>query len=145
MLPDPDWTNVTFGCGGEAVVASHLVLWLFPIYKEHFHASPLRFSFIRSALSAQHSIFFKKQEHIHSINKVSTMKAFTISTFLVLLATELHAAPSSNARQFEAQLTFEGAPPDVAFYKLSVPTDSSIFTICMSSAPSPGQIPLPRR
>lgn len=65
------------------------------------------------------------------------MKTFTISTFLFLLATGLHAAPSNKARQFEAQLTFEGAPPDVAFYTLSVPTDGSVFQICTSPADSP--------
>lgn len=59
------------------------------------------------------------------------MKAFAISTFLFLLAAKLNAAPTSNARQFEAQLTFEGAPPDVAFYTLSAPTDGSVFHICL--------------
>ena len=63
------------------------------------------------------------------------MKTFAISTFLFLFATGLHAAPSSKARQYEAQLTFEGAPPDVAFYTLSVPTDGSVFQICTSLAP----------
>lgn len=58
------------------------------------------------------------------------MKSFAISTLLFLLATNLNAAPTSNARQFEAQLTFEGAPPDVAYFTLSVPTDGSVFTIC---------------
>ncbi|KAF6230585.1 hypothetical protein HO173_011122 [Letharia columbiana] len=57
------------------------------------------------------------------------MKAFTISTFLFLLASQLHAAPSSSARQFQAQLTFQGAPPAAAFFTLSVPTDGSVFEI----------------
>ena len=66
------------------------------------------------------------------------MKAFAISTSLFLLATRLDAAPTSNARQFEAQLTFEGAPPDVAFYTVSAPTGyDSTFYISMSPAPSP--------
>ena len=64
------------------------------------------------------------------------MKAFTISTFLFLLATKLHAAPASNTRQYEIELTFEGAPPDVAFYTLFVPTDGSVFSISMSPGPS---------
>ena len=72
------------------------------------------------------------------------MKAFTISTLLFLLATKLHAAPASNTRQFEAQLTFEGAPPDVAFYTLSVPTDGSEFYISMSPGPSSSQSFLPK-
>lgn len=63
------------------------------------------------------------------------MKAFAISTFLFLLAAKLNAAPTSTARQFEAQLTFEGAPPEVAFYTLSAPTDGSVFQICTYPAP----------
>lgn len=63
------------------------------------------------------------------------MKAFAISTFLFLLAAKLNAAPTSTARQFEAQLTFEGAPPEVAFFNLSVPTDGSVFHICTYPAP----------
>ena len=64
------------------------------------------------------------------------MKAFAISALLFLLATKLDAAPASNTRQFKAQLTFEGAPPDDAFYTLSVPTDGSLFYTSMSPVPS---------
>lgn len=71
------------------------------------------------------------------------MKAFIISSFLCLLATKLHATPTSNARQFQAQLTFEGAPPAAAFYTLSVPTDGSLFTICTQRALSPNFSPCP--
>ena len=63
------------------------------------------------------------------------MKTFAISTLLFLFATGLHAAPSTKARQFDAQLTFEGAPPNVAFYTLSEPTDGSVFQIRTSPAP----------
>ena len=63
------------------------------------------------------------------------MKAFTISAFFFLLATKLDAAPA-NTRNFDVQLTFEGAPPDVAFYTLSVPADGSVFYISMSPGPS---------
>lgn len=76
------------------------------------------------------------------------MKAFAISTFLFLLAAKLNAAPTSNARQFEAQLTFEGAPPEVAFYTLSAPTDGSVFQICTYPAyhlPTPSPFPTPPR
>lgn len=57
------------------------------------------------------------------------MKLLTILTTLFLLATDLHAAPTFNTRQFQAQLTLQGAPPSAAFYTLSVPTDNSVFTI----------------
>lgn len=78
------------------------------------------------------------------------MKAFAISTFLFLLAAKLNAAPTSTARQFEAQLTFEGAPPEVAFFNLSVPTDGSVFQICTYPAPHlpnhpPALFPTPPR
>ncbi|MCJ1465147.1 hypothetical protein MMC07_003763 [Pseudocyphellaria aurata] len=61
------------------------------------------------------------------------MKAFTISALVAILAAFAQAAPTPDpaqvdARQFRAQLTFEGATPD-AFYNLSVPTDGSVFTI----------------
>ena len=60
------------------------------------------------------------------------MKTFTISTALVALAALINAAPAPTARQFQAQITFEGATSE-AFYTLSVPTDGSVFTICKSS------------
>ena len=53
------------------------------------------------------------------------MKAFTISTVFLTLAAKLQGAPASN--EFQAQLTFQGAPADVAFYTVSAPTDGSTF------------------
>ena len=64
------------------------------------------------------------------------MKVFAISTFLFLLAAKLDAAPTSDARNFQAQLTFQGAPPDVAYYTVSAPTDGSVFKISMYPPPS---------
>lgn len=56
------------------------------------------------------------------------MKAFAISTIFLTVAAKLHAAPASNG--FQAQLTFQGAPSDVAFYTVSAPTDGSTFYTC---------------
>lgn len=62
------------------------------------------------------------------------MKFSTISAALALLATSALASPvpadAPSKRQFEAQITFQGAPPDVAFYTLSFPTDGSFVPIC---------------
>lgn len=67
---------------------------------------------------------------------LSTMKISTISAALALLATSALASPvpadAPSKRQFEAQITFQGAPPDVAFYTLSFPTDGSLVPICKS-------------
>lgn len=60
------------------------------------------------------------------------MKTFTVSAALALMATLAHAAPapgSPEARQFEVQLTFEGAGPNPPTYTLSEPTDGSVFYI----------------
>ena len=66
------------------------------------------------------------------------MKSILISTALALLASSTHAAPTPaniKARQFEVQVTFQGAPPDAAFYTLSIPADGSLITISRSSPP----------
>lgn len=72
------------------------------------------------------------------------MKTFTIATALTLLASQAFSAPTPAdtlaARQFEAQITFEGAPPDVAQFTMFVPTDKSVFPIC---EPSPISLPSP--
>ena len=46
------------------------------------------------------------------------MKAFTISAAIAMLFAQAHASPmaaKAEARQFEAQITFQGAPPYVHF------------------------------
>ncbi|CZR63578.1 uncharacterized protein PAC_13475 [Phialocephala subalpina] len=55
------------------------------------------------------------------------MQFITITSLLALAASLTSAAPASEKRQFEAQLTFYGAAG--ASYTLSVPTDASEFTI----------------
>ena len=65
------------------------------------------------------------------------MKSFLISTALALLASQIHASPTPaniEARQFAAQVTFQGAPPDAAFYTLSIPADGREIAI---SRPQP--------
>ncbi|KAH6675157.1 hypothetical protein B0J14DRAFT_589092 [Halenospora varia] len=57
------------------------------------------------------------------------MKTFAITTIITAaLASFVSAAPSEK-RQFQAQIIFEGAPPDVAQFTMSVPTDGSVFAI----------------
>ena len=55
------------------------------------------------------------------------MKTFALSAAFALVAALANAAPS--ARQFEVQLTFEGAGPNPPTYTLSEPADGSVFTI----------------
>lgn len=55
------------------------------------------------------------------------MKSFTITSLIMALATLTSAAPAPESRQFQAQITFIGAAD--ASYKLSVPTDGSVFPI----------------
>lgn len=58
------------------------------------------------------------------------MKAFTISAAIAMLFAQAHASPiaaKAEARQFAAQITFQGAPPDAAFYTASIPADGSVF------------------
>lgn len=58
------------------------------------------------------------------------MKAFTISAAFAVLLAQAHASPmKAEARQFEAQITFEGAPPQAASFTVSVPTDGTSFSI----------------
>jgi hypothetical protein len=59
------------------------------------------------------------------------MKIFTSTALLALMASLTQAAPGAEPRQFQAQIIFEGAPPDAdgAFFSLSVPTDGSVFPI----------------
>ena len=72
------------------------------------------------------------------------MKAFTISAAVAFCIAQVHASPTpakSEARQFEAQVTFQGAPPDAAFYTLSIPTDGTVITIGMPLSYSLRQTP----
>ena len=62
------------------------------------------------------------------------MKTFTITALTTLLAALTTAAPTAEPRQFQAQITFEGAAG--ASFTLSVPTDGSLFSISMSSPPT---------
>ena len=60
------------------------------------------------------------------------MKAFTISAAIALLFAQAHTspiAPKAEARQFDVQVTFQGAPPDVAFFTASIPADGSVYII----------------
>ena len=69
------------------------------------------------------------------------MKTFTISAALTLLAATLvHAAPTPaavevEARQFAAQITFQGATPEAQF-TMSFPADGTVVAIS-KSCPSP--------
>lgn len=58
------------------------------------------------------------------------MKTYTIAAVIALLAGVTCAAPSTKLRQFEAEITFEGAAG--AYFSMFVPTDGSLFAICMS-------------
>ncbi|KAL9120245.1 MAG: hypothetical protein Q9187_003202 [Circinaria calcarea] len=53
------------------------------------------------------------------------MKTFAISAALALLAGLVSAAPATPC----VQVTFQGAPPDVAFYTRCIPTDGSLTTL----------------
>ncbi|KAG7008682.1 hypothetical protein G7Y79_00004g012660 [Physcia stellaris] len=58
------------------------------------------------------------------------MKAFTISAAVAVLLAQAHASPmKAEARQFQAQLTFEGAPPQAAAFTVSIPADGTSFII----------------
>ncbi|KAL8796855.1 MAG: hypothetical protein Q9195_000938 [Heterodermia aff. obscurata] len=60
------------------------------------------------------------------------MKAFTITAAMAMLFAQAHTSPiasKAEARQFAAQITFEGAPPDVAFYTASIIADGSVVPI----------------
>jgi hypothetical protein len=59
------------------------------------------------------------------------MKTFTLTSFAVLFAAFANSAPAPAAQYgpFQAQITFEGAAG--AVYTLEVPTDGSVFYICM--------------
>ena len=61
------------------------------------------------------------------------MQFFTLAALTTLLAAVAHAAPKSQPRQFEAQITFEGAAG--AEFSMSVPTDASLFAISKFSNP----------
>ena len=66
------------------------------------------------------------------IYKLSTMKTFTISAALALLAALGQAAPApsqAKGRQFEVQLTFTGAGPNPPIFTLAEPADGSIFEV----------------
>ncbi|KAG0648898.1 hypothetical protein D0Z07_4993 [Hyphodiscus hymeniophilus] len=55
------------------------------------------------------------------------MQFFTITALATLLAAAAQAAPRAQPRQFQAQITFEGAAG--AEFSMSVPTDGSVFPI----------------
>ncbi|KAH8647448.1 hypothetical protein BGZ60DRAFT_535334 [Tricladium varicosporioides] len=55
--------------------------------------------------------------------------AFTITTIITVALASLVTAAPSEKRQFQAQIIFQGAPPEVAQFSMSVPTDGSVFTI----------------
>ncbi|KAF4632243.1 hypothetical protein G7Y89_g5879 [Cudoniella acicularis] len=57
------------------------------------------------------------------------MKTSAITALVTALIGLAQAAPMVEKRQFQAQITFEGAPPDDASFTLSVPTDGSVFGI----------------
>lgn len=61
------------------------------------------------------------------------MKTFSITTIITAALASFASAAPSEKRQFQAQITFEGAPPDVAQFTMSVPTDGSVFAISKSS------------
>ncbi|KAL9119967.1 MAG: hypothetical protein Q9187_003476 [Circinaria calcarea] len=56
------------------------------------------------------------------------MKTFAISAALTLLAGLVSAAPAP-APASCVQVTFQGAPPDVAFYTRCIPTNGSLTTL----------------
>ena len=64
------------------------------------------------------------------------MQTFSIAAAIALLATQVCSAPASTkteARGFQAQLTFNGADPN-AYFTMSVPADGTEFAICMLSS-----------
>jgi hypothetical protein len=62
------------------------------------------------------------------------MKTFTIYTALAIFAAISHAAPfEAQARNDQVQITFQGAPPDVAFFTQYFPIDGRNVHICASS------------
>lgn len=87
-----------------------------------------------------------KPKHLHRLSTKSTklipklsrqlltpnikMQLFTLTTLTALLAAVAYAAPKAEPRQFQAQITFEGAAG--AEFSMSVPTDASVFAISMS-------------
>jgi hypothetical protein len=68
------------------------------------------------------------------------MKTFTIYTAMAIFGALAHAVPlQAESRQtHEVELTFRGAPPDVAFFKQSFPTNGALTRIgaspCSSSS-----------
>lgn len=71
----------------------------------------------------------RSDQHL-STSRVPTMKAFTISAAVAVLLAQAHASPmKAEARQFQAQLTFEGAPPQAAAFTVSIPADGTSFII----------------
>jgi hypothetical protein len=65
------------------------------------------------------------------------MKTFIICTAMAIFGALSHAAPFEAVRRQESvEVTFRGAPPDVAFFKQSFPTDGSFVYICASICPS---------
>jgi hypothetical protein len=58
------------------------------------------------------------------------MKTFIIYTAMAIFGALSHAAPLEAVRRQESvEVTFRGAPPDVAFFKQSFPTDGSFVYI----------------
>ena len=62
------------------------------------------------------------------------MKTAAISVALAVLVGLVHAAPAPvpNYQPDYVQITFQGAPADVAFFTQNVPVDGSTFQICTS-------------
>ena len=66
------------------------------------------------------------------------MKSFSICTVTAVLAAAFsHAAPLEvESRQFQVQVTFQGAPPEVAYYTRSIPSDGSVYYLSKSTCSS---------
>lgn len=66
------------------------------------------------------------------------MKTFTATALFALIAGITQAAPAPAPELNDwVEVTFQGAPPDVAFFTMWVPTDGSVFPISMSFLPPP--------
>ena len=86
-----------------------------------------------SSISFSHSIFTKTQSL-----RNPKMKSFSICTVTAILAAAFsHAAPLEvESRQFRVQVIFQGAPPEVAYYTRSIPSDGSVFYLSRSTRSS---------
>ena len=84
----------------------------------------IHFAYLQETKSSALIQIYSYTSKDSSFARSSIMKAFTISAAIAMLVAQAHTSPiavKSEARQFKAHITFQGAPRKLSFPSIYIP------------------------